>query len=242
MKKSKLSFATGFLAGSIFFSGIAFAASQTISVNFLPIKFLVDGKLKETNDAFLYKGVPYAPVSFVGQAVGKQVTWDAKVNTVTIQGDNMATGEATRLSSIPYKVQYGYSSSTFVDNWDKGSFTAGGTVYEHGLGYDNIDDVANDRYSSTRQAFATQLAGKYSRFTGTVAVDDQSPNKTSMLVWRIKGDGKVLFDSARMKAGQSQNVDISVKGVKVLELEMRKVTGNGSEKDMWAFIGNALLQ
>ncbi|QQE74857.1 NPCBM/NEW2 domain-containing protein [Brevibacillus composti] len=243
MKKSKLGFVSGFLLGSIFFSGLTYAATQSIQVDFKPIKFMVNGQLRETNDAFLYKGVPYAPVTYVGTAAGKNVTWDANASTVTIGAPTAAVGSETRLSSLKYKMPYGYiATKSNVDNWDNGSFSAGGTIYDHGIGYTGIDVIANDRYpSTTRQVISVELNGKYKELSGVVAVDDHSPNKTDLIIWRIKGDGKVLHESPRMKASQSQLIHVNVTGVKVLELEMRKVAGN-DKKDIYAFIGNALLR
>ncbi|WP_243014875.1 NPCBM/NEW2 domain-containing protein [Brevibacillus borstelensis] len=242
-KKSKLGFLSGFLLGSIFFSSLTYAATQSIPVDFKPIKFMVDGKLRETNDAFLYKGVPYAPVAFVGTAAGKNVSWDANASTVTIGGPAASVGSEMRLSSLKYSMPYGLiNTKSYVDNWDKGSFSAGGTVYDHGLGYTNVDKIANDKLpNTTRQVFKIELNGKYKALSGVVAADDNSPNKTDLIIWRIKGDGKVLFDSERMKAGQSQLINVNVAGVKTLELEIRKVAGN-DKKEIHAFIGNALLK
>ncbi|USG66317.1 NPCBM/NEW2 domain-containing protein [Brevibacillus ruminantium] len=240
-KNTKLGFMSGFLLGSIFFSGLTYAATQSIPVDFKPIKFMVDGKLRETNDAFLYNGVPYAPVAFVGTAAGKKVTWDANASTVTIGGPAESVGSETRLSSLKYSIKDGYLISAFKDNWDKGVFSAGGTIYDHGLGYTNITSVANDSYSITRQAFKIELNGSYKELSGVVAVDDKSPNKTDPILWRIKGDGKLLHESQRMTAGQSQAVQVNVAGVKTLELEMRKVSGS-DKANIHAFFGNPLLR
>ncbi|WP_134687242.1 NPCBM/NEW2 domain-containing protein [Brevibacillus migulae] len=244
MKNKKMLFVSGFLTGSIFFSGISFAATQAINVNFLPIKLMVDGTLKETNESFIYKGVPYAPVTFVGQAVGKGVEWDPKTNIVTLNSITNPVADATRLSSLDYDMVYGYNYASFVDNWEEGPFTAGGVTYDHGLGYNQVDDVVNERYNYTRQAFKIQLNGKFTKLSGIFAVDDKTQNKVDQLIWRVTGDGKVLFDSTRLKAGGSQKAEINVKGVKELVLEARRVSmqQKGEANHLKAFVGNALLQ
>jgi len=243
VKKSKFGFVSGFVLGSIFFSGIALAATGSIPVTMQPIKFMVDGKLRETNDAFLYNGVPYAPVAFVGEAAGKKVSWDASASTVTIGGPAAGTGVETRLSSLKYEMTYGLKNSlSVVDNWDNGVFSAGGTVYSHGVGYSAITSIATDKLSnSTRQVFKFELGGKYKELSGVVAIDDQSPNKQGEIIWRIIGDGKVLHESPRMKAGQSQLVKVNVAGVKTLQLEPRMVAGDTKSK-IQVFFGNALLK
>ncbi|RNB81231.1 hypothetical protein EDM56_26295 [Brevibacillus fluminis] len=204
---------------------------------------MVDGKMKETNDAFLYKGVPYAPVSFVGQAAGKSVGWDAKANTVTMNSNGTgAIGESTRLTALKIDTVHGFNSNTFQDGWPSGSFVAGGVVYDHGLGYNYLKSIYDSRFTSTQQSFTMNLDGKYTKLSGVLAVDDHSPNKTDEVFWLFKGDGKVLFNSAHLKATQTQQIDISVKGVKKLEVEIRKVSRKEKDNNMWSFFGNALLQ
>lgn len=233
----------GFLTGSLFFSGIAYAATQQISVDFIPIKYIVDGKIQETNSSFLYNGVPYAPVGFVGEKVGKQVTWSQANSTVTI-GTPVAKGKSSvRLSTLPYTMPYGLKNSQSVtDNWEKGKFTVGGKAYVNGIGYEGVDDVANDRLSnSTRQVFSFQLNGKFTKLSGILANDDKSPVKKDTVIWRISGDGQLLFESGEQKAGVGQLAEVDVTGVKVLTVEIRRLTG--SEKgNIMAFFGNAVLQ
>lgn len=242
--KTIRTYLAGFLTGSLFFSGIAYAATQQITVDVQPVKFMVDGRLHENNASFLYNGVPYAPVSFVGEKVGREVSWDPKNSTVTI-GEAVAKAKApTRLSSLRYSMPYGYENThSFTDNWKAGNFSVGGKKYLNGIGYDYVHDVANDKYpNSTRQAFSFQLDGKYSKLSGILAIDDNSPSKQDKALWVIKGDGQLLFESGEQKAGMSQMTDIDLTGVKTLTIEIRRLSESEKGKDIWAFFGNALLQ
>lgn len=60
-------------------------ANMDIPVMFSNIKIVVDGKeLKTDKEPFIYEGTTYLPVRAVGEAVGKNVTWDAASKTVML--------------------------------------------------------------------------------------------------------------------------------------------------------------
>ena len=63
----------------------ATVANMDIPVMFNNIKIVVDGKeLKTDKEPFIYEGTTYLPVRAVGEAVGKNVTWDAASKTVIL--------------------------------------------------------------------------------------------------------------------------------------------------------------
>ncbi|MGE7274469.1 NPCBM/NEW2 domain-containing protein [Brevibacillus panacihumi] len=86
------------------------------------------------------------------------------------------------------------------------------------------------------------MDGKYSKLSGILAIDDNSPSKQDKALWVIKGDGQLLFESGEQKAGMSQMTDIDLTGVKTLTIEIRRLSESEKGKDIWAFFGNALLQ
>ena len=68
-------------------------ANMDIPVMFNNIKIVVDGKeLKTDKEPFIYEGTTYLPVRAVGEAVGKNVTWDAASKTV-ILGETEQKGQ-----------------------------------------------------------------------------------------------------------------------------------------------------
>ena len=57
--------------------------TRNISATFRNIKIVVDGKQVSTSaEPFIYNGTTYLPIRAVGEAVGKEVTWNAGTNTV----------------------------------------------------------------------------------------------------------------------------------------------------------------
>ncbi|MED0681072.1 stalk domain-containing protein [Aneurinibacillus thermoaerophilus] len=74
----------GFLAGAIFCSGAAYAASS-IKVDFLPLKYYFDGEQKTTSKpGFIYNGTAYVPLRFFSESLGKEVEWDPKTLSIYV--------------------------------------------------------------------------------------------------------------------------------------------------------------
>ena len=110
----------------------AFAAStihKTVTIEYASIKLVVDGveiTPKDANGAtvepFILNGTTYLPVRAVGNAIGKQVSWDGTSKTVYL-GDNL--GQSSYLMDVcpPYE-SYGLYTS---------SLKMGGQNYAHGF-------------------------------------------------------------------------------------------------------------
>ncbi len=88
--------------------------------------------------------------------------------------------------------------------------TIGGKTFEHGFGT-HADSV-----------LAINLDGAAQKFSASVGVDDEvNHNPASSVTFIVRGDGKVLWDSGLMKAGDAaKEVDVDLSGVKKLSLEV----------------------
>ena len=89
--------------------------TKNISATFRNIKIVVDGKEVSTSaEPFIYNGTTYLPIRAVGEAVGKEVTWNAGTNTVYLgevpdsaqHGDKRPAGYGT-IRGILCKYFYG---------------------------------------------------------------------------------------------------------------------------------------
>ncbi|RED55733.1 stalk domain-containing protein [Cohnella lupini] len=77
----------GFLCGGVFFSGIAYAATGSIKVDFRDIRYYFDGVNKQPSKdtrGFIYKNTTYVPLRFVADSLGKPVEWVNSTNSVYI--------------------------------------------------------------------------------------------------------------------------------------------------------------
>ena len=129
MKKKTLSLALALVLSLGMFTLGALAASgtRTLEVTYKDIKLVIDGQEVVPKDAagnvvepFQANGTTYLPVRAVGEALGKEVTWDGNANTVYI-------GSAVHL---PYQV----NSAILYDGSDaSASFAVAGKSYTRGV-------------------------------------------------------------------------------------------------------------
>lgn len=85
MKKELKGFICGILITVIIMSTVTYAAGvqQKIDVMLNSVNLKVNGKIVNA-DNILYKGTTYVPLRAVGEMLGKEVGWDQKSNTASI--------------------------------------------------------------------------------------------------------------------------------------------------------------
>jgi alpha-galactosidase len=88
--------------------------------------------------------------------------------------------------------------------------TIGGQVFEHGFG------------THAESTLNVNLNGEARMFTASVGVDDEvNKNPASSVVFNVVGDGKNLWTSGVMHAGETaKRCEVEVTGVKMLSLEV----------------------
>lgn len=97
----------GVVMGAMLATAVPATAAQvtkSISVAYNNIKIVVDGQQVSTdksNEPFIYNGTTYLPIRAVGQAVGKQVSWDGRTNTVYLGNSPVANGEQYLVDVCP---------------------------------------------------------------------------------------------------------------------------------------------
>jgi regulation of enolase protein 1 (concanavalin A-like superfamily) len=91
--------------------------------------------------------------------------------------------------------------------------TVNGKQYPKGLGmHPPPDGLAKVKYL---------LNGKMRTFSATVAINDSAEKNTSLLRFRVLGDGKLLWESNPLDTkGRTQDCTVDVSGVKILELHV----------------------
>ncbi len=102
---------------------------------------------------------------------------------------------------------------------DNHPLTIAGQPFERGLG------------THAESALYLDLKGDAERFSARVGVDDEAKNPESSVEFSVVGDGKTLWKSGVMKAGQpAQQVEVNLQGVKTLVLLVGDA-GNGINFD-----------
>jgi alpha-galactosidase len=97
--------------------------------------------------------------------------------------------------------------------------TISGRVFNNGVGTHAISRIDFN------------LKRKAERFTAFTGVDDAATGSGASVDFSVSGDGKLLWESGIMKAGDSaRKVDIDIKGIKILSLIVGD-GGNGIDHD-----------
>jgi hypothetical protein len=106
---------------------------------------------------------------------------------------------------------------------DGRTITLNGKTYAKGLGVHALSSVKND------------LAGKCSRFTTDIGVDDEVSTRGSV-VFQVLTDNAIVYDSGTMTGSTATKaVSVPLTGKNTLELRVTDAeNGNGSDHADWA--------
>ncbi|MDO4300534.1 MAG: NPCBM/NEW2 domain-containing protein [Clostridia bacterium] len=224
MKLNFKSIMLGCCVGIIMSTGItAFASDVTRSIQatFKNIKIYVDGAQLVPKDSkgntlepFIYNGTTYLPVRAVGEAVGKEVRYDANTNSVYLgSGFNTNSGYVSGVKLEPY-------SKVDVSVED---ITMSGNKYEDGICFRTWSGIVSNGTASFN------LGGNYNTVSGVYGtVDDKTSQSYGEATIYFYGDG-ILLKSFEIKAGQIvKNFSINVTGVSQLEVKTEETSPRGA--------------
>lgn len=136
MRLATLCLCVGLVGGSALAAGKMY---KNITVQYDNIKLVIDGVTITPKDAngtvvepFIYNGTTYLPVRAVGNAIGKQVSWDGKTKTVYL---GEAPGQTSYLMEVcpPYETDYGYYEANGETKDGTNSFKMAGKSYSRGF-------------------------------------------------------------------------------------------------------------
>lgn len=138
LKRNLRGYLLGFLSATFLISGVAYAASNTKTIEAIydNIKVYKDNVLCETRDAngnvvepFIYNGTTYMPVRGTANLAGMDVTWDGETKSIYLWDE--LTAEDTYLLDVcmPYEVNYFHTHIASNGN----NFEMAGKKYSNGL-------------------------------------------------------------------------------------------------------------
>jgi alpha-galactosidase len=122
-------------------------------------------------------------------------------------------------------VQQGWASATARKNLRNKPITLGGKVYERGF------------CTHAPSEAVIILDGKALTFHAVVGVEDINADLAGVkpVIATIIADKKVFYTSSQLVAGKSQaTIDLPIKGVKLLELQIEGVGGYSHTHTSWA--------
>jgi hypothetical protein len=198
---------------------MAASTEKKISAYFNNIKIYINDVLIQPKDAagntiepFIYNGTTYLPVRAVADALGVNVVWEGKKNSVYL-GEHNSNVPVASLADMEW----------FYTN-DTGGIKHTGKIKDAGL----KDNIGN---TYTRGMWFSKASGgsiykvylinqKYSSLVGTIAIEERDKNDTKGSGVKVYGDGKMLYESPLMTAGSyPEEFEIDVSGVIELKIE-----------------------
>lgn len=127
----KVTAITAAIAAMMCTSAFAAETTKNVQIQFDNIQLVVDGVPITPKDAngsriepFIYNGTTYLPIRAVGEAIGKQVTWDGATKTVYLGEAPNETNYLVDVCPAYDEVSY-YSGKTFEidgEKYNSGSF------------------------------------------------------------------------------------------------------------------------
>ncbi|WP_010243744.1 NPCBM/NEW2 domain-containing protein [Acetivibrio cellulolyticus] len=234
MSKAKY-FLIGLVIGSIFFSSVAFAATN-YNLELFGVKLIFNGEEKKGSDkenmywngkyyvptALIYNGTTYVPLRFFSESIGQPV--DYKNNTIYVGkiSDNEKTWSYMIDTILPF-----YTDSSAYYNANK-TMTMGGKEYNKGIQLYSY--VSNSTYSFN-------LASKYTALKGIIGLDDTENQKGSSI--EFYNDDKLITSYNLAPGSLPKEFNIDLKGVIKLDIKFIK---NGSYDSSTVDLANLMIQ
>ncbi len=204
------------LAIMLILSTVVIASSRiaNIKVVYDNIKIVVDGK--EVNfgldsegkkiEPFIYNGTTYLPVRAVGEAVGKDVSWDQSSKTVFL-GSTAVNNNFTQVNT---------EEKDLVNTLDAFNRTTGMGNYVNIYTEGEKKGIELKLWNDTDSHVNYNLDGKYTNISCLVGVRDAS--KKGYL--KFIGDGRMLAEYPIESDKMVDNVNVDVTGVKNLMIQL----------------------
>lgn len=213
MKLNLKSMLLGCIVGAAVVSTIpamGYDGTRTIQAVFKNIKICVDGVAMTPRDSagkevepFIYNGTTYLPVRAVGEAVGKEVTYDGSTSTVYL-------GKSGQVKYLGQQVKAYQTEKAIREE----TITMAGTDYHNSIAAFNVlSDGARAYYN---------LNGLYTSMSGVYGMTDGRTGDSTIYIY---GDDRLL-ETLECKGGKMpKNFAVNVSGVAQLKIEWEGADG-----------------
>lgn len=180
---------------------MGYNGTRNIQAVFKNIKICVDGVQMTPRDTagnviepFIYNGTTYLPIRAVGEATGKEVTWDGATSTVYLGKSSMTSYLGQQVKA--YKLEAA----------EEGTATLGGKKYLNSLILSRLN--GNAYYN---------LNGMYTSVSGVYAMEDGAEDDYECMI-HFYGDDR-LIETLHVQGGKlPKNFVINVSGVTQLKI------------------------
>ncbi len=219
MKKQIQGYLAGLLTTALLAGGTAYAStgSKTIEVIYDNIKIFLDGEEIQPKDAdgdivepFVYNGTTYLPVRAIGNAIGKDVSWDG-VEKVVYLGSKPGSAESWLDVCGPY--QYSYGDEYRLANNEY--FTMSGKKYTNGF-------ILEEFHGGPAGEALFNLDGKYDSLSFTVGHIDGERNVNAEL--NIYLDGLIAYTTDLKYDDVAKRITVPLDGANQMKIELASLS------------------
>ena len=187
---------------------------QMISVIFDDYRIIIDGADKsdtpEDSKPFVYNGRTYVPLRYIGEALGKQVTWEGTTKTIYINDDG-SEREDVYFATMPYDKAKGSIELDAETNTVRSYEANGHGTVKRSITY-NLNGLAKNIIGTI------DMVGSGSEVEGKLTIYDQ--------------DDKILYETPILRSVTKPiSFDVPTKGALQIRVEFVTIyDGSGSRK------------
>ena len=233
---------------------LASTGSRAIEVIFNNIAIYLDGNKLDPKDAngnpvepFIYNGTTYLPVRAIGEAIGRNVEWDAPNFSVYLGKRPDGTGATMWLTNLTPVVSQqtwwnrnsghsvGGNSERQIRELNESDSDNFGNRYDSGFVF-RMDGNGYYEYNSIFSYYATDV--KYTSLSGTIALSSGTRDTASHVVFRVYevndlgSEGRELYRSTVLTAGARPIVfNVNITGQMTIGIELSASDSSGEIRD-----------
>ncbi len=237
MKKKVQGLIAGILVGAIFASMPVLAKSmqQTINAVYNNIRIVIDGIEVTPKDVdgnvvepFIYNGTTYLPVRAVGEAFGKDVSWDGANATVYI-GEVEKPAKEVFLYDKPY-LECGKASTRSAGENNNSHVNYIGFV----INYNKWKKISSGNYEHSNSV-TYALNGLAKKVTGTFTTVDKGENGSAEYTVSFYDENDILLYQSPIMAPSVSAVDFEFETGNALKLKIvfNAYSSHGSSIGAW---------
>ena len=227
---------------------IASTGARAIEAIFNDIAIYLDGNKLDPKDAngnpvepFIYNGTTYLPVRAIGEAIGRNVEWDAPNFSVYLGRRPDGTGAAMWLANLtPVVSQHtlhngshtGVNDDIHLRAMTESDTDNFGNKYDSG----SVFRMNWAAHTSIFNYYATDI--KYTSLSGTVALSSGTRDTASHVVFRVYevddrgSEGRELYRSTVLTAGARPiDFNINITGQATIGIEISACDSAGEIRD-----------
>lgn len=209
----------GTIAGSVRNNADTRLPGATVSV----------GKVRTNTDNkgdFRLEGVPVGTQTISASLTGYFDDGRGSASILVVEGQTgYLQDDLVLVATVGGEVYLRSLQASSSDFYEDAQQRLGGVVYFHCL--------ASDRWWSgdTEEAIYS-LGRRYGRFKSQIGVSDTESDLTAEVIFRVIGDGNILYQSQRLKVGRIATIDVDVTNILTLQLQVTKI-GDVSPSVVW---------